>query len=206
MRARAALWPVAPRIVVGEAAKFEAFRTARAALAASGTVTLELALAGVPLVGAYKVGNRRGAAQISDQGPLDPAAEPDPRPTGRSRKNCSANASRRRSPPSLPRSMREAPSAPPRSKALDAARRGDAPRRRRRSERPRGAGCAADDWDAAHRRLTQGAASRFSDRGSGDRLRPAAHFPIDPTNGDSAVGVAAASRRMQRPTGDRAAA
>jgi lipid-A-disaccharide synthase len=42
--------------VLGEAAKFEAFRAARAALAASGTVTLELALAGVPLVGAYKVG------------------------------------------------------------------------------------------------------------------------------------------------------
>src|SRR5271165_6677913 len=56
VRARAALWPVAPRIVLGEAARFEAFRTARAALAASGTVTLELALAGVPLVGAYKVG------------------------------------------------------------------------------------------------------------------------------------------------------
>ena len=44
-----------PRIVVGEAAKFAAFRSARAALAASGTVTLELALAGVPMVGAYKV-------------------------------------------------------------------------------------------------------------------------------------------------------
>ncbi len=56
VRARAALWPVAPRIVVGEAPRLEAFRTARAALAASGTVTLELALAGVPLVGAYKVG------------------------------------------------------------------------------------------------------------------------------------------------------
>ena len=40
----------------GETAKFAAFRAARAALAASGTVTLELALAGVPLVGAYKVG------------------------------------------------------------------------------------------------------------------------------------------------------
>ncbi|RBP09706.1 lipid-A-disaccharide synthase [Roseiarcus fermentans] len=56
VRARAALWPVAPRIVLGEAARYESFRTARAALAASGTVTLELALAGVPLVGAYKVG------------------------------------------------------------------------------------------------------------------------------------------------------
>ncbi len=56
VRARAAMWPVAPRIVLGEAARLEAFHTARAALAASGTVTLELALAGVPLVGAYKVG------------------------------------------------------------------------------------------------------------------------------------------------------
>ena len=41
--------------MLGETAKFAAFRTARAALAASGTVTLELALAGVPMVGAYKV-------------------------------------------------------------------------------------------------------------------------------------------------------
>ncbi|MBV8104565.1 MAG: lipid-A-disaccharide synthase [Hyphomicrobiales bacterium] len=56
VRARAALWPQAPQIVLGETPKFEAFRNARAALAASGTVTLELALAGVPMVGAYKVG------------------------------------------------------------------------------------------------------------------------------------------------------
>jgi lipid-A-disaccharide synthase len=55
VRALAALWPRPPRIVVGEAEKFAAFRSARAALAASGTVTLELALAGVPLVGAYRV-------------------------------------------------------------------------------------------------------------------------------------------------------
>jgi lipid-A-disaccharide synthase len=55
VRARAALWPLQPRIVLGEAAKLQAFRTARAALAASGTATLELALSGVPLVGAYKV-------------------------------------------------------------------------------------------------------------------------------------------------------
>jgi lipid-A-disaccharide synthase len=41
--------------VLGEAAKYEAFRRARAALAASGTVTLELALAQVPMVVAYKV-------------------------------------------------------------------------------------------------------------------------------------------------------
>lgn len=55
VRRLAALWPRPPRVVVGEAEKFAAFRSARAALAASGTVTLELALAGVPLVGAYKV-------------------------------------------------------------------------------------------------------------------------------------------------------
>ncbi len=55
IRAAAAKWSVPPRIIVGEAEKFAAFRTARAALAASGTVTLELALAGVPMVVAYKV-------------------------------------------------------------------------------------------------------------------------------------------------------
>jgi len=50
-------WPVAPRIVTGEAEKRAAFRIARAALAKSGTVTLELALAGVPMVTAYRVGS-----------------------------------------------------------------------------------------------------------------------------------------------------
>lgn len=51
----AAAWPVPIRIVTGEAAKYAAFRGARAALAASGTVTLELALANVPMIVAYKV-------------------------------------------------------------------------------------------------------------------------------------------------------
>ena len=55
VRALAASWPVQPTIVLGEKAKYAAFRAARASLAASGTVTLELALAGVPMVGAYKV-------------------------------------------------------------------------------------------------------------------------------------------------------
>jgi lipid-A-disaccharide synthase len=49
------IWRVKPRIVEGEAAKFAAMRRAGLALAASGTVTLELALAGVPMVVAYKV-------------------------------------------------------------------------------------------------------------------------------------------------------
>ena len=48
-------WAVTPQIVVEPEQKWAAFRTARAALAASGTVTLELALAGVPTVAAYRV-------------------------------------------------------------------------------------------------------------------------------------------------------
>jgi lipid-A-disaccharide synthase len=55
VRAITATWPVQPRIITDEAEKQAAFRQARAALAASGTVTLELALAGVPTVAAYKV-------------------------------------------------------------------------------------------------------------------------------------------------------
>lgn len=47
-------WPARPEIVTGEAAKLAAFREARAALAASGTVTLELALSQVPTVAAYR--------------------------------------------------------------------------------------------------------------------------------------------------------
>ncbi len=55
IRAGVADWPVTPTIVEGEAAKFAAFRRADAALAASGTVTLELALAGIPMVVAYRI-------------------------------------------------------------------------------------------------------------------------------------------------------
>jgi lipid-A-disaccharide synthase len=50
-------WPVQPRVVVGETDKRAAFRVAHAALAKSGTSTLELAIAGVPMVAAYKGGN-----------------------------------------------------------------------------------------------------------------------------------------------------
>ena len=54
IRARTADWPVKPTIVEGEAEKLAAFRRAHAALAASGTVSLELALAAVPTVVAYR--------------------------------------------------------------------------------------------------------------------------------------------------------
>jgi lipid-A-disaccharide synthase len=49
-------WPVQPQVVIGEQDKRAAFRIAHAALAKSGTVTLELALAGVPMVTGYRVG------------------------------------------------------------------------------------------------------------------------------------------------------
>lgn len=55
IEARASAWPVVPTLVEGEEAKWAAFRQAHAALAASGTVTLELALAGVPQVVAYRL-------------------------------------------------------------------------------------------------------------------------------------------------------
>lgn len=51
-----ASWPVKPSIVIGENEKRAAFRIAHAALAKSGTVTLELALSGIPMVTAYRVG------------------------------------------------------------------------------------------------------------------------------------------------------
>jgi lipid-A-disaccharide synthase len=55
VRAAIASWRVPARIVTEPAAKDAAFRTARAALSKSGTSTLELAVAGVPMVAAYKV-------------------------------------------------------------------------------------------------------------------------------------------------------
>lgn len=48
-------WRVQPEIISGADAKVAAFGSARAAIAASGTVTLELAAARVPMVVAYKL-------------------------------------------------------------------------------------------------------------------------------------------------------
>ena len=53
--------------MIGEQEKRAAFRIARAALAKSGTVTLELALAGVPMVAAYRVGRSRPGPPARDQ-------------------------------------------------------------------------------------------------------------------------------------------
>jgi len=48
-------WPAAPVPVFGEAAKLDAMAASNVALAASGTVALELALARVPAVVAYRL-------------------------------------------------------------------------------------------------------------------------------------------------------
>ncbi|MEP3279173.1 MAG: lipid-A-disaccharide synthase [Stappiaceae bacterium] len=52
---KTASWSIPVEVVVGENQKFAAFRRAHAALVASGTASLELALSGVPMVVAYKV-------------------------------------------------------------------------------------------------------------------------------------------------------
>ena len=48
-------WPDKPEIISDASAKWRAFGEADAALIASGTVSLELALAGVPLASCYKL-------------------------------------------------------------------------------------------------------------------------------------------------------
>ncbi len=53
VRAAATTWPGEPIVIADHRAKADAFAAANAALAASGTVSLELALAGVPMVVAY---------------------------------------------------------------------------------------------------------------------------------------------------------
>jgi len=54
LRQATAGWAVKPRVITDSDEKYAAFRQARAALAASGTVTLELALAQVPMIGTYR--------------------------------------------------------------------------------------------------------------------------------------------------------
>jgi lipid-A-disaccharide synthase len=55
-----ATWPVPVRVVAAQAEKDAAFRSARAALVKSGTGTLELAVAGIPMIVAYRVGHVEG--------------------------------------------------------------------------------------------------------------------------------------------------
>ena len=55
VRSVTADWPVQPEIITGPARKADAFAAADVALAASGTVSLELAANGCPMVVAYKM-------------------------------------------------------------------------------------------------------------------------------------------------------
>ena len=62
VRRAVADWPVAPLIVTHADEKHDAFAAAEAALTKSGTSTLELALAGVPMVVTYRVGRLNAVA------------------------------------------------------------------------------------------------------------------------------------------------
>lgn len=55
IREKTEKWPTQPDIIQGETEKYAAFRKSHLALAASGTVTLELALSGIPMVVGYKL-------------------------------------------------------------------------------------------------------------------------------------------------------
>lgn len=56
VKARVAGWPHRAHVLEGEAAKLDAMKAATVALACSGTVTTELALAGRPMVIGYRLG------------------------------------------------------------------------------------------------------------------------------------------------------
>ena len=55
MSAGTASWPVAPILVTDPTEKYDAFAASAAALTKSGTSTLELAMARVPMLVAYRV-------------------------------------------------------------------------------------------------------------------------------------------------------
>lgn len=56
VKARVAGWPFRAHVIEDDQAKDDAMKAATVGLACSGTVTLELALAGVPMVVGYKIG------------------------------------------------------------------------------------------------------------------------------------------------------
>lgn len=60
-----AAWRVPVRIVSEQAEKDEAFRVARLAVVKSGTSTLELAIAGVPMIATYRIGHFEGLVALA---------------------------------------------------------------------------------------------------------------------------------------------
>lgn len=65
VRAAVGTWPFPVRVVTGESARREALASAVAACAVMGTITLELAMAGVPTVGTY-IGDRGQERRVRD--------------------------------------------------------------------------------------------------------------------------------------------
>lgn len=63
VRKSVALWPEVPEIIVDAERKWQSFGEADAALIASGTVSLELALSGVPMISCYRLDPMMRAVQ-----------------------------------------------------------------------------------------------------------------------------------------------
>ena len=80
VEAQAAEWPKQPEIVLDPVRKWQAFGEADAALCASGTVSLELALCRVPLVSCYRLGPADTDVPRVDHHLDGLAAQPDRRP------------------------------------------------------------------------------------------------------------------------------
>ena len=78
-------WEQKPEIVTDAAGKWRAFGEADAALIASGTVSLELALAGVPLVSCYRLDPFARMLAEHDHRVVGAAAQPHRRPADRAR-------------------------------------------------------------------------------------------------------------------------
>ena len=154
VREGAASWPVQPRIVIGETEKRAAFRIAHAALAKSGTVTLELALAGVPMVTAYRTGAIEAWIMLT----RDPDQFGDPgQPRGRRQRRAGIPASRLHAAKPVARAPRRAAG----FAVAAAAGRGVCKNRRdhvdrqRDAEHARGRYRAGDDAEGAGRGLIQ---------------------------------------------------
>ena len=146
VREGVASWPVQPRIVIGEDEKRAAFRIAHAALAKSGTVTLELALAGVPMVTAYRTRRGRGLDHASAS--IKRALGHPRQPRGRRQRRAGISASRTaRRKSSRRRCARCSTESPLRRRQVEAFARLDAimSTGRRIAERARGRYRAGDD-------------------------------------------------------------
>ncbi len=106
VRARAALWRQTPRIVLGDAPKFEAFRTARAGARGLGHRHAGARACGRADGWRLQGVAHRGATQIPHQGPFDSSPQSDPwssRDSGKGAAGLHAGRARRGARGRLPR-------------------------------------------------------------------------------------------------------